>query len=201
MEGWRTALAVAAVGLIAAPLSNGGSVKPSDTYAYATYWEKRDDITVLLDSLTPSFRNDESFIPIPVAIGYQAYGKEYSFSRESFYLIDRSGKLYGAASYEEVADHYDPLTYDRAFSRGRPVTAQEFVFSRRVASDFYPPQAAGRRIDHVHLSAYSWFRDVIYFPRPEAGLEGVLTLRVSGGGIDPPIDVRFKVPLRGVPIR
>jgi hypothetical protein len=201
MNGWRIALAVTAVALIAAPLSTGGSLRPSDTYAYATYWEKRDDITVLLDSLTASFRGDQPFIPIPVAIGFQAYGEEYTITRESFYLIDHSGTLYGAASYEEVAEGYPPLLFDRGFSRGRPVTAQEFVVSRRVASDFYPPKGLGRRIDRVHLSAYSWLRDVIYFPRPQAGLEGVLTLRVSGGGIDPPIDVRFKVPLRGVPIR
>jgi len=198
MNGWRIATAIV---LIATPLSTRSSPKPSDTYAYATYWEKRDDVTVLVDTLTASFRDDEAFIPIPVAIGYQAYGKEYTFSRESFYLIDESGTLYGAASYEEVAEGYAPLLYDRRFSRGRPVTAQEFVVSRRVPSDFYPPKGDGSRIDRVHLSAYSWLRDVIYFPRPQAGLEGVLTLRVSGGGIDPPIDIRFKVPLPGIPIR
>jgi len=200
MNPKRIALAVTAIALTAAPLSIGGGLKPSDTYAYATYWEKRDDVTILLDSLTASFRADEAFIPIPLAIGFQAYGKEYTFTRESFFLIDHSGTLYGAASYEEVVEGYPPLLYDRRFSRG-PVTAQEFVLSRREPSDFYPPKGDGRRIDRVHLSPYSWFRDVIYFPRPQSGLEGVLTLRVSGGGIDPPIDIRFKVPLPGIPIR
>jgi hypothetical protein len=195
----RVALALVTMALLAAPLS-GGSPKPSETFAYATYWEKRNDISVLVDTLTPSFRDDQPFIPIPVAIGFQAYGEELTITRESFFLIDKSGTLYGAASYEEVVGGYPALLFDRFFARG-PVVAQEFNLSRRIPSDFYPPKGDGKRIDRIHLSAYSWFADVIYFPRPEAGLEGVLTLRVSGGGIDPPIDVRFKVPLPGKPIR
>jgi hypothetical protein len=200
MKFRRVALALTTLALLAAPLATGGSPKPSETFAYATYWEKRDDITVLVDTLTPSFRDDQPFIPIPVAIGFQAYGEEITITRESFFLIDKSGTLYGAASYAEVVDGYPALLFDRFFARG-PVVAQEFSLSRRIPSDFYPPKGDGRRIDRIHLSAYSWFSDVIYFPRPRAGLEGVLTLRVSGGGIDPPIDVRFKVPLPGRPIR
>jgi len=202
-EAMRTSRVVSAlttVALLAVPSSAGASPKTSETYAYATFWEKRDDMTVLVDTLTPSFRDDQPFIPIPVAIGFQAYGEEYTFTRESFFLIDGSGTLYGAASYDEVVDGYPLLLFDRFFARG-PVVAQEFQLSRRVPSDFYPPKGNGGRIDRVHLSAYSWFSDVIYFPRPQAGLDGVLTLRVSGGGVDPPIDVRVRIPLPGKPIR
>jgi hypothetical protein len=37
---------------------------------------------------------------------------------------------------------------------------------------------------------------VVYFPRPIAGLGGVMALEVAGGGIESPIYVKFRVPGR-----
>ncbi len=47
--------------------------------------------------------------------------------------------------------------------------------------------------DRVNPSPSTWFRNVVYFPRPPAGLEGVLALRLEGGGLEAPIEVRCRV--------
>jgi hypothetical protein len=56
----------------------------------------------------------------------------------------------------------------------------------------YRPTIVRTRIARVELGPYSWFQDVVYFPRPPAGLGGVLTLAVAVEGGDP-IEVRFVV--------
>ena len=109
-------------------------------------------------------------------------------------------RSYAAASYREVVEGYPKLLFDDSYVAGRPITSQQFVLSRRLPSNFYPP-GTGRRVERVHLDAYTWFRDVLYFPHPESGLGGVLTLRLFGGGIEPPMEVRFRIPLPGIKIR
>jgi hypothetical protein len=153
-----------------------------------------------VDSLSASFHDADRFIPIPVAVGVEGYDGAVTVSPETFSLVDQSGQRYPAASHREVVEEHPKILFDRRLTRSRPVTAQQFVMSRRLPSRFYT-SGAERRIPTVHLDAYTWFRDVIYFPRPDSGLGGVLTLRLSGGGIDPPIDVRFRIPLPGIPIR
>jgi hypothetical protein len=190
-----TGLALAVAIPAAAPAAT------SESFAYATYKEERGRLIVLVDALPASFRDDSPYVPIPVAIGLQTYGATVTVSPETFTLVDQAGSSYPAASYREVAEDYDPLLFDVGLVAGRPITAQQFVLSRRLPASFYPSLGTAARIPEVHLDAYTWFRDVIYFPRPDAGLGGVLTLRLSGGGIEPPLEVRFRVPLPGVRIR
>ena len=40
------------------------------------------------------------------------------------------------------------------------------------------------------LPPFTWFTDVLFFPRPPAGLGGVMTLSVAVGE-DAPIELRF----------
>lgn len=181
------------------PLANQDSPETSKTFAYATYKEMRGPVTILVDTLPASFRDDQPYVPFPVAIGVQGYGKQYTISPEIFTLIDQTGVTYAAASHLEVREAYPKLLFDRGLTVGRPVTAQQFELSRQLPSSFYP--VTGPRIDRVHLDGYTWFRDVIYFPRPRAGLGGVMTFRMYGGGFDSPLDVRVRVPLPGVKVR
>ncbi len=41
----------------------------------------------------------------------------------------------------------------------------------------------------------TYFASLIYFPFPDGGLEGVLTVRFQAKGLPEPIDVRVVVPL------
>jgi hypothetical protein len=95
----------------------------------------------------------------------------------------------------EIRQNYDLAGFDRSIMRARPlVVGQQFSVSRALYSNFYPD---GRRLgvvqERVHLNPFSWFQDVLYFPRPPAGLDGVLTLRMEGGGLERPVEVRFRV--------
>ena len=182
------------------PLGGGPPSDTSKSFAYATFKEQQGRITVLLDSLPASFRDDQAYIPIPVAIGLQGYGDGIIITPETFILVDQAGLAHPAASYGELVRGYSKLRFDGSLVQGRPVTSQQFVFCRLLPSSFYPP-GPGRKVERVHLDAYTWIRDVIYFPRPDSGLGGVLALRLSGGGVDPPLEVRFRIPLRGVKIR
>ena len=176
----------------------------SESFAYATWKGRQGSITVLVDSLSASFRDGASYIPFPIAIGNDNYGGTVALSTEIFTLIDQTGTQYGAASYDELSRGYPYLEADQnpgtGLTKGRPVLGQQFELQTRVPSDFYP-RVPGMRIPTVHLDAYKWMSDTIYFPRPESGLGGVMTLRIAGGGIEPPLEVKFKVPLKGVKIR
>ncbi len=172
----------------------------SPTYAYATYKEERGPLVVIVDGLPASFREREPYIPVAVAVGVRAYAPRLLLTPESFVLVDPSGRAYPAAPHREVLERYPLILYDERWIAGRPVVAQKFALATRRESRFYP-SGSDRRVERVFLQGYDWFRDVIYFPRPPAGLGGVLTLRVAGGGVEPPLEVRFRVPLPGVAVR
>jgi len=65
-----------------------------------------------------------------------------------------------------------------------------------VQSNFYPSSSGrGLLIDQVSLPPQSYMEDVIYFPIPESGLNGVpLRLLFKVKGLEEPIEVVFEVP-------
>ncbi len=172
------------------------SPTPSEGYAYSTYREMGDRLTVLVDSYPASLHDRDAYIPLAVAIGLTGSGKSVRLTPESFKLVDRNGTIYQAASYDDIARNYPKRQFDVSLLRSHPmVVGQIFATSHRVDADFYPTlQGRGIRIDRVELGPVTWFNTVLYFPRPKAGLDGVLALEVTTGGVEPPIEVRFKIP-------
>src|SRR5262249_59399178 len=61
-----------------------------------------------------------------------------------------------------------------------------------VESHFFPAPGRDTRTSFVELTPFTWFADVLYFPVPAAGLDGVMTLRLFGKGMPEPIEVRFR---------
>jgi len=170
--------------------------KTSSKFAATTYRERVGPITVLVDGFHASLHDDDPYIPVPVAIGLESRGLTISLTPESFTLIDREGNSYPAATNSEVHRRYTKREYDATLLRVWPlVLGQQFAISREQPARFFPSPQGRTRIPRVELGPFTWCRDVLYFPRPEAGLGGVLTLRVSGGGVPAPIDVRFQIPL------
>jgi hypothetical protein len=75
--------------------------------------------------------------------------------------------------------------------RSWPINVGMFIAEHpRMSSNFYPPTGGGTRISRVELAPFSWFQDVVYFPRPPAGLGGVMTLTVAVGNGDP-VELKF----------
>ncbi len=187
---WTSALCLC----VAAGAAWAATVRTSERFSFSTYRERVGPLTVLVDGYVASLHEEDPYVPVPVAIGWSGKGALH-FTPESFALVDGSGRAYPAASYQEILRRYAKLTFDRSLVRQRPiVVGQQFTNYTFVPARFYPGVDRGTRISRVELGRFAWFYDVLYFPTPEAGLEGVLTLRVSPAGIGEPAEVRFTVP-------
>jgi hypothetical protein len=166
----------------------------SERYAFSTYREEAGRVTVFADGYPASMGGNTSFIPISVAIAMTKSGKSVAFAPESFALLDAEGHAYPAATYQELIKGYDKLKYDVSLISSRPIAVGTYITElRELEARFYPPRGSGTRTLRVELGPFTWFNDVLYFPRPPAGLGGVLTLRVAMPGADS-IAVRFEVP-------
>ena len=62
-------------------------------------------------------------------------------------------------------------------------------------SNFYPLDG-GKFYVEEHLGHDAYLRDVIFFPTPEPGLAGVMTLQFLTPGMDEPVEVRFEAPIK-----
>jgi hypothetical protein len=168
----------------------------SKSFAFATYKERIDRVTILAGSFPAALNAEEDYIPIPVALGIRKKGPGMTISSESFTLIDSAGHAYPVASYEEILAQMELHSRNTTLIASQPlVTGQQFANSRRLSSNFFP--LAGLKYDHVNLERENHFIDTLYFPRPSTGLGGVLILRFQDPSLKDPIDVRFEVPLKG----
>ncbi len=157
----------------------------------STFREEDRGLSVFADGYPASSRTEESYVPVPVAIALMRNGASVAFTLESFTLADAQGNRVPAVGFEEMKNGYHKLEFDRALMRTWPMSLGMTIANRpRIASSFYPPSDAGTMIGRVELAPYSWFADVVYFPRPPAGLGGVMTLSVAVAGGDS-IDVRM----------
>jgi hypothetical protein len=150
---------------------------------------------VLVDAFHAAQHAGYSYIPVSLAVGLMGKGAPVTFTPGSFTLIDQEGTGHAAAGYTELLQAYAKLSFDTELLRVRPLqVGQQFDHSQRVRASFYPPVDNGLRTPMVQLARRTWFTDVIYFPLPRHGLDGVLTLRVQGEGTEEPVEVRFRVP-------
>src|SRR6185436_19229664 len=102
---------------------------------------------------------------------------------------DSQGNAYAIAAYSRFMNDYEKRIYDESLFRVRPITlGNKFATFHPVVSRFFPAPGRGTRIDRVELLPFTWFKDVLYFPRP-AALDGVLTLRIRGRGTKKPVEV------------
>jgi hypothetical protein len=166
---------------------------PSTSYrsSYSTFSQEDRSLSVFVDGYPASVGGNDAYVPVPVAIALMRNGASIAFTLESFTLFDAKGNGVPAAGFEELKSGYPRLDFDRALVRNRPIDVGMTIAHRpRIAANFYPSTDDGMRIARVELASYSWFRDVVYFPRPPAGLGGVMTLSVAVDAGDP-IEVRF----------
>jgi len=69
----------------------GGSPTTSDRYAYSTYRERADRITILVDSYPAALHGEDRYIPLVVAIGLNDRREPVTVTPESFTLLDSRG--------------------------------------------------------------------------------------------------------------
>ena len=158
---------------------------------FATFREEDRGLSVFADGYPASMGGKDAYVPVPIAIALMRNGASVAFTLESFTLADAQGNRVPAAGFSEVKNGYPKLDFDRSLMRTRPIAVGMTIEGRpRIASNFYPPTGAGTRIPRVELAPFSWFSDVVYFPRPRAGLGGVMTLSVAVAGSEP-VELQF----------
>jgi hypothetical protein len=194
MRGLRIVPVVLGVAVLA--LAAAEPPATSEGYAYATYREVSDRLTLLVDSYPTAVHVDDPYVPIAVAVGLSGPGASIHVAPGSFTLLDEKGRTYGAVPYEEIAKNYPKLQFDVSLMRSHPmVVGSQFDVSLPIYAEFYPV-LAGRelRAERVELGPFTWFGTMLYFPRPEGEFHGVLTLRLGAEGAEPPVSVRFRIP-------
>jgi hypothetical protein len=172
-------------------------------------------VGTLSDKLSPyNYREDGALVRMVVGVDAARYIRTepyfplfvqvvnkskvaFAVSRESFLLEDPLGRQYGVAPASEVAARYPRLDVDRRlFRENRAITSNGTALFTVIGSDFFP--SSSRRaliIDQVQLPPKSLMEDVLYFPIPESGLNGVpLRLLFRAQGLTDPIMVVFEVP-------
>ena len=170
--------------ILAAPLT-------SHRTGASTFREEDRGLSVFADGYPGSLGADDAYVPVPVAIALMTTGASVGFTLESFTLSDAQGNRVPAASFTELRNTYPKLDLDRELIRTRPIALGMTITDRpRITSSFYPPTGDGTRISRVELAPFSWFSDVVYFPRPRAGLGGVMTLSVVAAGREP-VELKF----------
>ena len=189
----------AASGVAQAKKKKKNLPETSPTVSFSTYKERVGRVTVVLGTQIASIDSDVSFVPFQIAVGVRGAGADLIVNRSSFALIDASGVVHPMAPLHEVLD-VGKISYFRQAARMSPLNdGNTFDRYRRLSAAFYPQTAGPVGKELIEMTRDTYFEDIVYFPRPESGLDGVLTLQFVAHGIDRPLRVRFEVPIRSEP--
>ena len=176
---------------------NTNVVSPYSDKLSAFNYKEEGSIAILVVGVEGArFIRKEAYFPLFVQVANKSKAT-FNITREAFTLEDPLGRQYSIAPAREVAAKYGRLDLDRRlFVQNRQFTAGAVALMTYVSSDFYPSSA--RRsllIEQVQLPPHAYMEDVIYFPIPESGLNGVpLRLFFKVKEIEEPIQVVFEVP-------
>ena len=171
-----------------------GDEATSRSLSFATYVEEAGRVTVIVGSQLTGNYADAPYAPLQIAVGLYGKGPPLVMSPASFVLLDAGGSVYPMAPYPDVRDA-EIIQFVKQLDKTVPlVTGNHFLDRVRVSSIFYPQSGAAAGKERVELTHRTYFKDLIYFPRPENGWGGVLTLQFMARGLEEPLRVRFSVP-------
>lgn len=193
-----TAALAAGLGSCMSLERNPNVVSPYSDKLSAFNYKEEGSVAILVVGVDGArFIRKEAYFPLFVQVGNKSKAT-FNITREAFTLEDPLGRQYSIAPAREVAAHYGRLDLDRRlWVQNRQFTANGVGLMNYIQSDFYPSSA--RRsllIEQVTLPPHAFMEDVIYFPIPESGLNGVpLRLLFKVKEIEEPIQVVFEVPL------
>jgi hypothetical protein len=170
----------------------------SHEHDYYTYMEESGNIKFLVYSYLAHWRWDDEYFPLQIAVGV-AWEKGFhnvDLSLGDFQLIDEDGNTYVPTPYQTINKEYKHLAADQQFLHSKPMNV-DLLFSSygKSVGAWYPVDGGGRlRTGEAELPSSTYYEDTIYFPHPQNGLDGLLTLRLSDPSIESPIEVKFRVP-------
>jgi hypothetical protein len=193
---WRAAVIrwVFIAVLVVSIVLPAGAAETSKTYSFATYKESSGLVTLLVSSKLALWLEDSPYVPLLVGVGVREKGPTLLVSPASFALIDQQGAVHTMAPFVDVRDAGVIPFYRELVRRDPLTTGRTFSNSHLVSSIFYPVSGASAGKELVELTQRTHFIDLIFFPRPETDLGGVITLQFMARGLKEPIQVRFEIP-------
>jgi hypothetical protein len=171
----------------------------SHEIAYYNFMEISGDITLMVYSFPAHWRAKAKAIPLWITVGMRSRkgGKEpLEFGLANFVLVDSEGNSYPTVESSKLWDIYKEQMSDQNVMRERPVSyGNYFDLYTKITGALYPA-ARNMRLsgNTIELDAFTVYSGMFYFPQPKAGLKGVMAVRMEGGAIETPIEVKFKVP-------
>lgn len=189
-------LSLAAV-LLASGLCLADDAPTSKKLDGFTYKETSGRVTLILGAQLAAINENEPFVPLQIAAGVRGKGQTLVLTRASFLLFDARGGAHTLAPVEEVVASGLISANKRIAATAAPLNkGLAFLDMPKVGSNFYPATGKDVGTERIELGPRTYFSDIIYFPRPEEGLDGTLTLQFVARGLREPIRVTFAVPDR-----
>lgn len=167
--------------------------------SYYNFMESSGNLSLMVYSYPAHWRAKAKAIPLWITVVLaetEEGGGPVEFGLENLTLIDAEGNSYPPVEFSELQKIYKEQMSDQNVMRERPVAYGNTLDNyMKISADFYPA-ARNMRLsgNTVELDTFTAYHGFIYFPQPKAGLKGVMKMRLEGGDIKTPIEVKFKVP-------
>ncbi len=168
----------------------------SDKLSLYNYKESGKLVSMVVGVDAARFIRKEAYVPLFVQVANKSKST-FQITRESFALQDSLGRQYPMADAAEVAARYPRLDLDRRlFLQNQSFTLSHVGLYTRIDSNFFPSTSRPALLmQQITLPPVSYMEDVLYFPIPETGLNGVLLrLLFKVKELEEPIQVVFEVP-------
>ena len=169
-----------------------------------TYLEEGKLVAFAVDTEPAGWREKNDFVPLPIAVLNKSL-PSLTLTRESFTLVDSSGRRYAMATVAEGRSIGGLTRIDfqmaRNFFEVIQTTYAGWNYEHAV---FFPntldsPAYARRGLlrDRVELATRSWTTDMLYFPHPQGKLTNQrFELWLSAPELAEPVFIKFRVPSR-----
>jgi hypothetical protein len=177
-----------------APRDVGGLDRKLSTFAWI---EDGSLVALIVDTRAARYNDDAPYVPLEIAVANRGL-KDLTLTRESFTLVDETGKRYGAVGPRELREGYEFLDLDRnRLAELAGIVDTKFATFTRYPSFLSPTRGLSPVRDIVMLPKFGYMVDFIYFPMPATGVVGKkLELQIAAPQLPPdntPIFVKFMV--------
>ncbi len=162
-----------------------------------SYIEEGTLVAFAIDTAATRRHAKEPYIPIALGVANIGLGR-LSLGRESFTLIDDTGKRYPLAVFSEIREAHLAIPIDfRLSEHFEGAFAGRFDAWPRGKLVFFPVLGTAMRstlVDRVVLPKFYWVYDMLYFPHPEGELLGRrYEMLLSAKELPHPIVVKFRI--------
>jgi hypothetical protein len=158
--------------------------------------------SLLVGTRAAQYRREDPYVPLEISVANRGLEK-LTLTRESFTLVDETGRRYPCAGPSELMSGYEFLDLDRRLQEIREIVFNRFSAFTRYPSQFSPvrqgsalPGTSTLVRDAVYLPRFGYIIDMLYFPMPDGGIPSgrVFELFLDAPELEEPIYCKFRMP-------